>query len=81
METCYPHISELATRTYLSEIELRLIKEIEQVRLEVARVRADTGRDSEHARGSLLLWSFGFWVTQLVVLLTLLWRLWPMTAS
>ena len=121
LESRYPHISELATRTHLSETELKLTKEIEtvraeltkeievvraeltkeievvraelketelkltkeieQVRLEVARVRADLGRDIEHARSSLLLWSFGFWITQLVVLLTLVWRLWPGSAS
>ena len=81
LESRYPHISELATRTHLSETELKLTKEIEQVRLEVARVRADLGRDIEHARSSLLLWSFGFWITQLVVLLTLVWRLWPLTAA
>ena len=34
-EERYPHLPELVTRTHLSETELRLIKEIEQVRGEV----------------------------------------------
>ncbi|MGQ9660423.1 MAG: hypothetical protein ACUVT0_10155, partial [Thermochromatium sp.] len=59
------------------ETELKLTKEIEQVRLEVAKVRADLSRDIERARSNILLWSFGFWISQLAVLLTLLWRLWP----
>ncbi|MGQ9686646.1 MAG: hypothetical protein ACUVT2_10130 [Thiobacillaceae bacterium] len=110
LESRYPHISELATRTHLSETELKLTKEIEQVRaelketelkltkeieqvraeltkeiekvrLEIAKVRADLGRDIERTRSSILLWSFGFWITQLVVMLTLVWRLWPATVS
>ncbi len=41
LETRYPHLSETATRTDLSETELRLIKEIEQVRAETEKVRAE----------------------------------------
>ncbi|MGQ9862642.1 MAG: hypothetical protein ACUVSD_11620, partial [Thiobacillaceae bacterium] len=68
-------------RAELKETELKLSKEIEQVRLEVAKVRADLSRDIERTRSSILLWSFGFWITQLVVMLTLVWRLWPATVS
>ncbi len=41
LEARYPHLSETATRTDLSETELRLIKEIEQVRAETEKVRAE----------------------------------------
>ncbi len=41
LEARYPHLSETATRTDLSETELRLIKEIEQVRTETEKVRAE----------------------------------------
>ena len=41
LDSRYPHLSETATRTDLSETELRLTKEIEQVRAETEKVRAD----------------------------------------
>ena len=41
LENRYPHLSETATRTDLSETELRLIKEIEQVRAETEKIRAE----------------------------------------
>ena len=41
LEDRYPHLSETATRTDLSETELRLIKEIEQVRSETEKIRAE----------------------------------------
>ena len=81
LEARYPHIQDLATRTHLSETELKLTKEIERVRAdltkEIAQVRAELPRDIERPRASILQWSFMFWAIQLAVLLTLLWRLWP----
>ena len=41
LEERYPHLSETATRSNLRETELRLIKEIEQVRTEIEQVRAE----------------------------------------
>ncbi|MGQ9831386.1 MAG: DUF1640 domain-containing protein, partial [Thermochromatium sp.] len=77
-------------RAELKETELKLAREIEQVRTElkeaelkltkeIEQVRADLSRDIERSRSSILLWSFGFWISQLAVLLSLLWRLWPVS--
>ena len=41
LEDRYPHLPELATQGHLRETELRLQKEIEQVRLEIAQVRGE----------------------------------------
>lgn len=57
-------------RAELKEVELKLPQEIE-------KVRADLTRDIERSRANILQWSFAFWIRQLAVLLTLLWRLWP----
>jgi len=40
LEERYPHLPELATQGHVRESELRLQKEIEQVRAEVEQVRA-----------------------------------------
>ena len=50
LEDRYPHLSETATRTDLSETELRLTKEIEQVRAETEKVRADLKVELEQVR-------------------------------
>ncbi|MGQ9862764.1 MAG: hypothetical protein ACUVSD_12245, partial [Thiobacillaceae bacterium] len=73
--------TELKLTKEIEQVRAELTKEIEKVRLEIAKVRADLGRDIERTRSSILLWSFGFWITQLVVMLTLVWRLWPATVS
>jgi chromosome segregation ATPase len=41
LEDRYPHLPELATQGHLRETELRLQKEIEQVRLEIEQVRGE----------------------------------------
>ncbi len=53
LESRYPHLSETATRTDLSETELRLIKEIEQVRAETEKVRADLKVEIEQVRAEV----------------------------
>jgi len=67
----YPHLPDLVTQHHLRESELRLQKEIEQVRadltLEIEKVRTDltlqieqlrgeVKTEIEHSRNSLLLW-------------------------
>ncbi len=49
----YPNLAEAATRTDLSETELRLAKEIEQVRLQTEQVRADLTKEIEQVRGEI----------------------------
>jgi flagellar motility protein MotE (MotC chaperone) len=46
LEERYPHLPELATQAHVRESELRLQKEIEQVRAEIEQVRAAL-RESE----------------------------------
>jgi len=64
LEERYPHLGDMATRTNLSETELRLIKEIEQVRSElketelrlikeIEQVRAELSKDIEQVRAEL----------------------------
>ena len=62
LEERYPHLPELATQAHVRESELRLQKEIEQVRAEIEqvraeieRVRADLKRDTEQVRADLKL--------------------------
>nr|BAL53219.1 hypothetical conserved protein [uncultured Gammaproteobacteria bacterium] len=132
LEARYPHLSDLATRQHLSETELRLLKEIEQVRaelketelrlrkeieqirsdlkLEIEQVRSELKLEIEQVRSelklelertrkelelkiktvelnltkaiersrvSVLIWSFGFWLSQFAAILAILWRVWP----
>jgi hypothetical protein len=57
LEERYPHLPDLATQGHLRETELRLQKEIEQLRadltLAIERVRADLSKDIEQVRADL----------------------------
>ncbi|MBK1733661.1 DUF1640 domain-containing protein [Thiococcus pfennigii] len=53
LEERYPHLPELATQGHVRESELRLQKEIEQVRAEIERVRAELKLDIEQVRSAL----------------------------
>ena len=56
LEDRYPHLPELATQGHLRETELRLQKEIEQVRLEIAQVRGEVEKvrgEVEKVRGEV----------------------------
>jgi len=55
LEERYPHLPELATQAHVRESELRLQKEIEQVRAEIEQVRAELKRDIEQVRAELKL--------------------------
>ncbi len=57
LEERYPHLGDMATRAHLRETELRLLKEIEQVRadlkVEIEQVRADLTKEIEKVRADL----------------------------
>jgi len=53
LEERYPHLPELATQGHVRESELRLQKEIEQVRAEIEQVRAELKLDIEHVRAEV----------------------------
>ena len=50
LEERYPHLPELATRTHLSETELKLIKEIEQVRSELKQTELKLTQEIDKVR-------------------------------
>jgi hypothetical protein len=60
LEERYPHLPDLATRQHLRETELRLLKEIEQlrgeVRVEIERLRGEVKTEIERSRNTLLMW-------------------------
>jgi chromosome segregation ATPase len=57
LEERYPHLPDLATQGHVCEAELRLQKEIEQVRAElkidIEHLRAELKADIEHLRAEL----------------------------
>jgi len=53
LEERYPHLPELATQAHVRESELRLQKEIEQVRAEIEQVRAELKLDIEQLRAQV----------------------------
>ncbi|MBK1733609.1 DUF1640 domain-containing protein, partial [Thiococcus pfennigii] len=53
LEERYPHLPELATQGHVRESELRLQKEIEQVRAEIERVRGELKLDIEQVRAEV----------------------------
>jgi hypothetical protein len=60
LEERYPHLPDLVTQGHLRETELRLQKEIEQLRgdltLRIEHLRGEMKADIERSRNSLLLW-------------------------
>jgi hypothetical protein len=50
----YPGLGEVATKTILSETELRLIKEIEGVRLEIKEIESKLAREIKELELKLL---------------------------
>ena len=55
LEERYPRLSDVATRQDLSEAELRLIKEIEQVRSELKETELNLQKEIEQVRANLRL--------------------------
>ena len=53
LEERYPHLPALATQAHVRESELRLQKEIEQVRAEIEQVRAELKLDIEQVRAQI----------------------------
>ena len=63
LEDRYPHLPELATQGHLRETELRLQKEIEQVRLEIAQVRGEVEKvrgEIAEAKAGIIRWTVGW---------------------
>ena len=82
LEQRYPQLSDIATQASLKESELKLTKEIEQVRAEIKETELKLTKEIEQvrttlerSRANILIWSFGFWFTQMVALAGILWRL------
>jgi vacuolar-type H+-ATPase subunit I/STV1 len=62
-------------RLEVEQVRADLSKEIEQVRLEIEKVRADLTVQIERSKNTQTRWAFIFWVSQMAVLLTLLFRI------
>ncbi len=66
-------------RGEIKEVELKLTREIEQVRAELTKeieqLRGELKVDIQRTQGTLLRWSFLFWITQFGAVLAVLWRL------
>jgi hypothetical protein len=60
LEARYPHLPDLVTQQHLRETELRLQREIEQLRrdveVQIAQLRGELKTDIERSRNSLLAW-------------------------
>ncbi|NCC26954.1 MAG: DUF1640 domain-containing protein [Gammaproteobacteria bacterium] len=60
LEERYPHLPELVTQDHLRESELRLTREIEQVRadltIRIEQLRGEVMAAIERSRNTLLLW-------------------------
>jgi hypothetical protein len=77
---------DVARQRDVSEAEAALRLEIEKTRLQIEKVRADLIKEIEQMRGELTVqiersqgmqtrWAFLFWVTQMAILLGILFRL------
>lgn len=62
---------DVATQKDIYELKL----EIEKVRAEIEKVRADLSKDIERIRAAILKWSFAFWISQVVLLGGILFKL------
>ena len=53
LEERYPNLSDIATKTHLSETELRLAKEIEETRGEIKETELRLAKEIEETRGEI----------------------------
>lgn len=63
--------ADVATQKDIYELKLA----IEKIRAEIERVRSDLEVRIEKVRTDLLKWSFGFWITQIAILVGILFKL------
>jgi hypothetical protein len=68
---------ETALRLEIERVRADLTKEIETVRLEVEKVRADLTIQIERSQATQTRWAFLFWISQMAVLVGVLFRLLP----
>ena len=76
LEDRYPELKDLATASGVRESELRLQKEIEQVRTELIReiekLRADTSKEIAFGNQKILRWTTGLLFAQLVAIIAVI---------
>ncbi len=63
--------TDVATQKDIYELKL----EIEKNRTEIEKVRAELRTDIEKVRADLIKWTFGFWITQIAILVGILFKL------
>ena len=62
-------------RAEIEKVKAELLTEIEKVKAETEKVRAELRTEIEKTKASLIKWSFGFWITQMVILVGILLKL------
>ena len=68
---------DVTRQSDLSKTETALRLEIEKVRAEVEKVRADLSIEIERSRAVQTRWAFLFWLSQMAVLVGILFRILP----
>jgi hypothetical protein len=72
LEDRYPELRDMATAGGVRETELRLQKEIEQVRLRIEEVRADLSRQIAAGNLKMLFWTAGLLFAQMVTIVAVI---------
>jgi len=72
LEDRYPELRDMATASGVRETELRLQKEIEQVRLRIEEVRADLSRQIAAGNLKMLFWTAGLLFAQMVTIVAVI---------
>ena len=62
----------------IKEIEAKLAKEIESVRLEIKELDIKLTKEIKDTKFSMLKWQFIFWLSQMVSLIAILYKLTPL---
>ena len=70
----YPELKYHATKSDLKETELKLTKEIEDVRKEIKEIELKLSKDIKETKFSMLKWQFIFWISQIGVILAIAYK-------
>jgi len=71
----YPELKYHATKSDVKETELKLTKEIEEVRKEIKELDLKFTKEIENAKFTMIKWSFLFWISQFSAILFLIYKI------
>ena len=66
---------ELGLKSEIKEVELKLTKEIENIRKEIKELDLKLNKEIKETKVSMIKWSFLFWITQLIAIISILFKL------